>query len=770
MLKVNGMKVTIIGTVYSGVETLKRRLESFHGRANHLAKEELSLEEAGKVLASRVDSDRKARQKAIEVSTLMIDPRENLPSFEEVLTRGTVLICLDREVEDIFYRLLGESKTLEADTILTYLQGIENAFRFMEACRSKFRNFSLDYSELDSRFVELVRFLSIPFCPAECRQILDENPLVEKPNLVSIEDSRVHSCIQKAKENVALLRNLPFLKEASRKKIEDKKPELIVALDMNALQEIKARQSAILVDVVCSPSQIRYLLDDIKADQHIPDLTLIYSCKEVLNPILHEKCMYKYLRNGQLSLWHVDEWKGALSTEVSNPRSKFYSCSLVLAPQGHALEQEVLGQLQIHQSRLTPHVENRRASAISYYESDEFKQRLSKISEGMKPKVLVERHCYSTETKQVSDCMAKAFEKMGCEVFIHANCQKSLSRDYLESYELDIINFQPDLLIKVPNVASPHPAVPSVVSLHDLEPQTKLSERVKEGSFKALDQVFLAGRSHLEQALEAGLSRDQILVDHLPAEAFEGCLYKYAREATYDVGYVKTIHSISLAERVYATQAGQRGSQEKLAMRKLEKKLDAAALQFENLSFSAVLAMSESYDWMEQHCGYYEQAFSVAYMHALAERNFSLSLSGEAWKTFPKLSRFAHGAAHLREDYLKRFLDNRINISINPWLEMHQRILDGGRLGAFFLVYRVPEEDAQRAMPKDFVAGEHFDYFSNKEELVEKCRYYLDQEEKRLEIGENLAQLVSSKHSYANLCESILKNFRERIASHASLA
>ena len=100
---------------------------------------------------------------------------------------------------------------------------------------------------------------------------------------------------------------------------------------------------------------------------------------------------------------------------------------------------------------------------------------------------------------------------------------------------------------------------------------------------------------------------------------------------------------------------------------------------------------------------------------------------------------------------------NKINL--NPWNTYHPRVLDGGALGAFFLVYQMPIDHMWQDLPHEMQVGEHYDIFTSIPEMHDKIAYYLENPEARKKIGHNLQQLVRKKFTYASLAQTLVEKF-----------
>ena len=56
-----------------------------------------------------------------------------------------------------------------------------------------------------------------------------------------------------------------------------------------------------------------------------------------------------------------------------------------------------------------------------------------------------------------------------------------------------------------------------------------------------------------------------------------------------------------------------------------------------------------------------------------------------------------------------------------------------------------------------FIPGEDFVYFESKEDLLQKCDYYLEHEDKRKEIAQNGYEKAKQFHNYETRLQEILE-------------
>jgi len=103
------------------------------------------------------------------------------------------------------------------------------------------------------------------------------------------------------------------------------------------------------------------------------------------------------------------------------------------------------------------------------------------------------------------------------------------------------------------------------------------------------------------------------------------------------------------------------------------------------------------------------------------------------------------GSAETMLEMPKIFNCSKINLNFTSKpirTGIPQRIFDIMGAGGFVLT------NYQVELSEYFVAGEHLDYFSSEEDLLEKIEFYLTHEEERRRIAENGQKLVKEYHTY----------------------
>lgn len=127
----------------------------------------------------------------------------------------------------------------------------------------------------------------------------------------------------------------------------------------------------------------------------------------------------------------------------------------------------------------------------------------------------------------------------------------------------------------------------------------------------------------------------------------------------------------------------------------------------------------------------------------LLSSQFSIDLyTGSDTSALPKVHN--KGLARTYSDMPKIFRLSKINLnmtakSIKSALPL--RIWDILACGGFVLT------NYQREIPEYFEAGKDLETYSSEEELLEKCQYYLEHEEERMQIAQNGYQKAAKFHS-----------------------
>jgi hypothetical protein len=626
----------------------------------------------------------------------------------------------------------------------------------------------VEYEEISERLYDLVSFLGLHVSNVAVTTIKmnsDFRKLPEKriPNVLKY--SKVQSVLKLYESLRILLKNTSYLSETVCQKIFQSELLERSALVYNQAVDKSCYPITVFVDLTPGSDFLEEFFFQRTIGKDPRTLLIIFSAVEVVREILFDSRYVHLLKEGSLKIWHIMDWEEQLGKELVNIRSPFQHCESIISIEGHPVAKRIQKLLSRACSSYILRVEKSRGFFNRYYLSREFKERLNQIKKGASPRIYIERACSSIAIKRFSNHCAKSFREIGCEVFIHDPC-KGGCIDYTYAMELEMEAFLPDLVVRSPNIIEGYEniglnstEVPILYSMQDTQPHLDCTQFLRHFPLRKKDLLFFILPRFKEVYLSAGALSSQLICDYIPTEMSSFDLDEYAAEARIDVGYVKTMPERLCLKEIFDC----RTEEDKLLAEQLEKKIALMVRQKGAIDLLEVMSWGKTRKQKESLHSYYHSCMSLMYMEHLQTEGFELGLTGRNWEQFPALKKFTLGHVESRESYQLRFLNNKINLSINPFAQHHPRILEGGICGAFFLVYRVPEKISWCNISKDLKPGKHFDFFASPEELVDKCKYYLSRPDLREKIGNNLRAVVQERFSYKRLCSEFLARFRSSI-------
>lgn len=420
-------------------------------------------------------------------------------------------------------------------------------------------------------------------------------------------------------------------------------------------------------------------------------------------------------------------------------------------------------------------IEKCRKANQEYYNSEAFLKRLEELAKGSKPRIYIEQALWPWRNvfQYLHQC-GEAFSSLGCQVLKQNLIEDSeglqnLSEERVQQFrnlaEVDCFHFKPDLIIKNANTVKEGQveSCPALIFLEDQQGYKKTAETFRKTSPGRYDLVYsVLGkcRNYLSDILSA-----QIIEGYLPIEG--EIVPETSTPPEYEVGLAKSLYykpSFKLRNLLKDSFEEMPSTQQLDALSDtLEKKISEAVENEKGIDLDWFMEIGDTLGGGHSLGHFYQQNFTLKFVEALHKEQFNLSLTGANWHLFSHLRKYSLGYASRTEDYQSRYLNNKINISINPFMESHPRVFEAGQLGAFFLIYRVPEQNNFKKLPSEFKQGQHFDYFSTSQELVQKCQHYLDSPSLRTIIGQNLKGAIATNFSFENYCQKVLTRFRDVI-------
>ncbi len=427
-------------------------------------------------------------------------------------------------------------------------------------------------------------------------------------------------------------------------------------------------------------------------------------------------------------------------------------------------------------------------AASKFSESAEFRRRRVDIAAGrIQPRVLCITSRFTTFLRFSTAEFHRAFARLGCESRVlieETDGQRVVEMTSLK----DIASFRPDVVFLVSHARPILPHLPRalpVVSYVQDKTGPLFAARDLGSGLGPGDLFLCMTREFMGFLGERGVGADRLFYEPTPAddEVFRPLGPDHPRAEAYrcDVSFVK--HGFPGPEAVFEEfrrllfQEGTLLASEltafwrrvaaEIARKPAERHYED---EFRRRILSAVrgdLGPKErsflEYAAMCFNIQVYSSLLRGHYIETLSRAGFDLRLHGNRWAEHPTLGRHARGAVDHESELNSVYNFSRINLNFHHNATLHQRIMQGGLAGAFFLVLSHDAERDWAPLTDDLVDGRHLVLFSDPEDLVEKCRYYLAHEEERRAIGERLRERVLAAHSTIRVAERAIERLRERL-------
>ena len=108
---------------------------------------------------------------------------------------------------------------------------------------------------------------------------------------------------------------------------------------------------------------------------------------------------------------------------------------------------------------------------------------------------------------------------------------------------------------------------------------------------------------------------------------------------------------------------------------------------------------------------------------------------------------------------------SKINLHMQLYVTMPQRLAECGLAGGFIMSAKVPEEHDTNPAAKYFEPDKEIVFFDDDKDLVDRCRYYLSHESERLEIAHNMHRRALKEQTVVVAAKTILARWRELLGS-----
>jgi len=426
-----------------------------------------------------------------------------------------------------------------------------------------------------------------------------------------------------------------------------------------------------------------------------------------------------------------------------------------------------------------------------YYSSKEFRERQKKIAQGeLQPRILVKTGRWTTFLRYCAADFEQAFARIGCETrfMMEENDVQSLLQA-LHWQQLE--EFKPDAVFMVTHARPSAPNLPKelpfICYVQDkCGPVLELTDFTGEITKQDL---FVCVVHELEGYLRAKkVPENQIMIMPIPADENMFCPLgeknplrkKYRNQVSY-VKHGNADTEAAWAEWVQKTKLAMPGDEgremaleffQNLYQKFLHEPLkrwyeeDMQGAAAEKLK---KVILPESWEKVERLVTTFSVAVYPAcrrryYLEGLAQAEIPFGLYGNDWDKDPQFGGFARGAAGRGEELNGVYNFSEINLHLHPYATMHQRLSECGLAGGFMMVAdHQPEKDWEQAR-QYFKEDKEVVFFESREELVEKCRYYLEHQKERLAIAENMHKRAVKERTCKAGAKVILNKFRQLLS------
>jgi len=429
-------------------------------------------------------------------------------------------------------------------------------------------------------------------------------------------------------------------------------------------------------------------------------------------------------------------------------------------------------------------------AAKQYYHSSEFRQRQQRIAAGAtQPRIWIITARWTTFLKYCAADFQKAFERLGCstQFFIE---EDDVQVPMLAYHWRLLEQFKPDavFLISHGRPAFRHlpQELPVISFLQDrcsqlwTLPDADLNNRISPQDLficlvEEFQQHLLSRRIHKQQSFIMPVPADEEMFYPLPAD------HQLCAKFSSDISYVKHgnadtdaimthwLGSVDLAEidnpakRVFADFYT---GLYHLFLQDLGRLWPEHELhELLDQRFSQDVAPQYHHQLHQLMTSFAIEVYTACrrryYLQGLAEHDLPLRLFGNDWRADKLFSRYAAGAVRRDTELNAVYNFSKINLHLQPYITMHQRLSECGLAGGFMMVAEIPPEQDWSPARNYFEADKEIVFFDTKEDLVDRCRHYLDHEDERHRIAQNMRRRALGERTCIAAAQTILEKWRQ---------
>ncbi len=421
-----------------------------------------------------------------------------------------------------------------------------------------------------------------------------------------------------------------------------------------------------------------------------------------------------------------------------------------------------------------------------YYRSPIFQQRLRDIAAGkILPRIMVETSRWTTFLKWSAIDFQKAFEQLGCQTrFLIEQTDTERLSATLRFREMD--TFKPDAWFMITH-ARPSlndqipPELPFISYLQDRCGALWTTDETDLNQLASSHDLFICLVSEFAEYLKSKKIRpEQMFI--LPVPADETMFFPLqpddpqAQRFDCDVSYVK--HGNADTDAIYRDWLQQK------ELYNPTPNLIPLANFYHNLyqAMKADLARrwpeDELHDLIENAFGHYlnpsqnnalhqmmtsfSKCVYVAcrrkyYLQGLLDIDINLKLYGHGWSEDKQFKHCAGGPIDRSRELNGVYNFTRINLHMQPNGSMHPRVVECALAGGFMMIADIPAEKDWSPVRRYFREGSEIILYETREDLTDKCRYFLEHPSERIEISRRFHQRALQNHTIQTAARQTLQ-------------
>ena len=172
--------------------------------------------------------------------------------------------------------------------------------------------------------------------------------------------------------------------------------------------------------------------------------------------------------------------------------------------------------------------------------------------------------------------------------------------------------------------------------------------------------------------------------------------------------------------------------------------------------------VNDMYQW------YNQRVFRQVLVDWIIDAGFTnLKLWGNGWKSSIKYHKYAMGPATNGETLSKIYQASKIVIGNNTQTTSAARAWETMLSGGFYMSNYIPPESDVTDIRKIIEVGQDVVMFYGKEDLIQKIRYYLTEEEERTKMAERGRKAALEKMTFDILMERVINEVGTRLEGMA---